>query len=164
MDSNAGSIENESLAGRFSRLWETGLPVPDVFDFLSSHPSASAEDRLEVLLEDQHQRWLRGKPLPLRVYLSAFPDIAERGELIRALVDRERHERRRSVGRLNETIDSPSPSLLLSESDTVAVEIESTPVDTEGDPIRSGLRALTHGTHPDLSPRPSQHQEPGECR
>jgi serine/threonine protein kinase len=135
MDSNSGSIENEGLAGCFSRLWEAELPVPDVFAFLSSHPSASAEERLEILLEDQHQRWLRGQHLPLRVYLSAFPDIAERGELVRALVDRERHERRRSAGRLNETIESPTPSFLLSASDTVPVEIGSNPVDTEGDPI-----------------------------
>ncbi len=84
MDSNSGSIENEGLAECFSRLWETGLSVPDVFAFLSSRPAVAPEDRLEVLLEDQHQRWLRGQPLPLRVYLSAFPDIAERGELIRA--------------------------------------------------------------------------------
>jgi eukaryotic-like serine/threonine-protein kinase len=139
MDANSGSIESVGLAECFSRLWENGLPIPDVFDFLAARPAVPAEVRIGVLLEDQHQRWRRGQPLPLRVYLSAFPDIAERGELIRALVDRERHERRRSAGRLNQTIDNPTPSLLLSESDTVPVEIESSPLETQGDRSTPGL-------------------------
>src|SRR5690348_15524217 len=104
MDASVGTTENERLAVRFSRLWEVGCPVPDVFSFLSAHRDVPCLDRLDVLLIDQHHRWLRGQPLPLRVYLSAFPEIAERGELIRALVDGERQQRRRSALRLNETI------------------------------------------------------------
>ena len=134
MDANSASIESEGLAACFSRLWEKDLPIPDVFAFLSERPAVPAGERLEVLLEDQHQRWLRGQPLPLRVYLSAFPDIAERGEFIRALVDRERQERRKSAGRLNDTLDNPTPSAILSESETIAVEVESSPVDTQADP------------------------------
>ena len=133
MGSNSGSIEGERLAGQFARLWGIGLPIPDVFDFLATHPPASPEERLEVLVEDQRQRWFRGHPLPIRVYLSAFPDISGRGDLIRVLVDRERHERRGGAGRLNETIDAPSPSVLLSETPTLAVEIESGHHLTEAD-------------------------------
>ncbi len=134
MNSNSGSNEDECLAGQFARLWEAGPPVPDVFSFLSSHLAVGAEDRLEVLLVDQHQRWRHGLPLPIRVYLSAFPDIAERGELIRPLVDGERQERRRSFGRLNETIAGHSPSLVLSETPTEPVAFESRRNDTEVDP------------------------------
>ncbi|MGP0063866.1 MAG: serine/threonine-protein kinase PknK [Isosphaeraceae bacterium] len=148
MGSNSGSIQNEGLAQCFSRLWENGLPVPDVFAFLASRPSVSAEERLAVLLEDQRQRWRCGQSLPLRVYLSAFPDIAERGELIRILVDREREERRRSAGRLNETIDNPTPSLLISKSDTVPVEIGSTPANTEGDGSSPALDLSPTGAGP----------------
>ena len=125
MGSNSGSIQDERLAGQFARLWGIGLPIPDVFDFLATHPPSSPEERLEVLVEDQRQRWFRGHPLPIRVYLSAFPEIADRGDLVRVLVDRERHERRAGAGRLNETLEAPSPSILLSDTPTLAVEIES---------------------------------------
>ena len=135
MNSNSGSIEDERLAGRFARLWEAGSPIPDVFGFLSSYPAVRAEDRLEVLLVDQHQRWLHGQPLPIRVYLAAFPDIAERGELIRSLVDGERQQRRQSFGRLNETIAGPTPSLVLSETPTEPVAFDSRRNETEVDPL-----------------------------
>ena len=103
----------------------------------------AAEDRLEVLLVDQQQRWLHGQPLPIRVYLSAFPDIAERGELIRPLVNGERQERRRSLGRLNETMVGLTPSLVLSETPTESVAFESRRNETEADPI-----ALAHEVSP----------------
>ena len=122
MEASAGTTETERLAVRFSRLWEVGCPAPDVFSFLSSHRDVPCSDRLDVLLVDQHHRWLRGQPLPLRVYLSAFPDIAERGELIRKLVDGERQERRRSALRLNETIGG-EPAGSLSEVSTEAVDL-----------------------------------------
>jgi serine/threonine protein kinase len=89
----------DRLADRFSRLWEDGVSTPDVIAFLSSHPDVLSIDRLEVLLVDQVERWRRGKGLPLRVYLSAFSDIAANGELVRALVDGDRRERRRAAGR-----------------------------------------------------------------
>ncbi len=44
--------------------------------------------------------------------------------MIRALVDGERHGRRRSAGRLNETVLDPSPEVLLSETPTEAVEVQ----------------------------------------
>ncbi len=53
---------------------------------------------------------------------------------------------------MNETIDSPTPSLLLSESDTIAVEIESSPGRDRRRSDRLGLRSLPNGTHPDLAP------------
>ena len=48
------------------------------------------------------RRWQRGKALPIRIYLSAFSDIARDGELIRALVDCDRRERRRAAARTYE--------------------------------------------------------------
>ena len=145
----------------FARLWEAGPPVPDVFDFLSSHPAVSAEDRLEVLLVDQRQRWLRGHPLPIRVYLSAFPDIAERGELIRSWLNGERHERRRSSGRLNETIDG-AHALLVALGDAHRSRSRSNRgrIDTEADPDRPARDVTPTGpmTIPPSGLR--QHPEP----
>ncbi|MHB1559000.1 MAG: serine/threonine-protein kinase [Isosphaeraceae bacterium] len=127
MGSAAESSEVDRPVDRFSRLWRPDAPVPDVFVFLASVPGLSLVERLEILLADQRLRWIRGQPLPLRVYLSAFPDIAERGEMVRALVDGERHGRRKSAGRLNETILDPSPEVLLSETPTEAVDVRPIP-------------------------------------
>ena len=122
IESGSGISEIEKPVDRFTRLWEPDVPVPDVFAFLASYPDISIADRLWVLLADQRMRWMRGQPLPLRVYLSAYPEIAERGELIRALVDGERQGRRKSAGRLNETIPDPNPDALHSETPTEAVD------------------------------------------
>ncbi len=99
MELNSALNMTDRLADRFSQLWADGVSTPDVFAFLSSHPDVLSVDRLEVLLVDQEQRWRRGKALPLRIYLSAFSDIAANGELVRALVDGDRRERRRAAGR-----------------------------------------------------------------
>ena len=99
MESKPALDTKDRLADRYSRLWDDGVSTPDVFAFLSSHFDVHSVDRLEVLLVDQAERWRRGKPLPLRIYLSAFSDIAANGELVRALVDRDRRERRRAAGR-----------------------------------------------------------------
>ena len=106
-----------------ARLWEPGAPVPDVFAFLAAR-AATSPWRIgsTVLLVDQELRWLRGEPLPLRVYLSTFPEIAERGEMIRALVDGERDQRRRSARRLNETVPEPARTPSHSETPTEAAE------------------------------------------
>ncbi|HZW31346.1 MAG TPA: serine/threonine-protein kinase, partial [Isosphaeraceae bacterium] len=151
MDASAGTMENERLAVRFSQLWEAGQSAPDVFSFLSSHRDVPCTDRLDVLLVDQHHRWLRGQPLPLRVYLSAFPDIAERGELIRALVDGERQERRRSALRLNETI-SGQPAGSLSEVPTEAVEFPAELPRDDTDPDQTAPGAEIAPTRPMSSP------------
>ena len=99
MESNSDPDSKVRPAERFSRLWEDGVSTPDVFAFLASQPDALSIDRLEVLLIDQEERWRRDKALPLRIYLSAFSDIAANGELVRALVDGDRRERRRAAGR-----------------------------------------------------------------
>src|SRR5579883_588102 len=128
MDSWTGSAGVESPADEYSRLWEPGVPAPDVFAFLAARREIPLADRLAVLLVDQKQRWMRGQPLPLRVYLTAFPEIAERGEMIRALVDGEREERRRSAGRLNETVPAPDATGSCSETPT---EFAGPPLDRE---------------------------------
>ena len=122
----------EALVVQFSRLWETGPSLPDVFAFLSSHPGLADVERLGVLLVDQRERWLRGKSLPLRIYLSAFPDIAARGEMVRALVDGERVERRRSMGGPDETLN-PNTFDIVSEAPTHPIEGEAPADDTQVD-------------------------------
>jgi len=134
MDSKNLSNTNEPLAVQFARLWETSLSTPDVFAFLSLHPDALTSERLEVLLLDQHLRWQRRQPLPIRLYLSAFPDIAARGEMVRALVDHERQERRRSTRRPDETVDA-QPADLVSEAFTQPIEIEAARDETEADQV-----------------------------
>ena len=99
MEVNAALNTPERLADRFFHLWEDGVSTPDVFGFLASYPAIQSAEKLEVLLVDQEERWRRGKALPLRIYLSAFADIAAEGELVRALVDGDRRERRRAAGR-----------------------------------------------------------------
>ena len=134
METESPAKPDEALALQFSRLWEAAPSFPDVFEFLSSHPELADVERLDVLLVDQHERWLRGKSLPLRIYLSAFPEIAARGEMVRALVDGERVERRRNMGGPDET---PNPNTLdvVSEAPTHPIEGEARTDDTqvEGD-------------------------------
>lgn len=140
MGSATESSEVDRPVDRFSRLWGPDAPVPDVFAFLASCPELSLVERLEILLADQRLRWIRGQSLPLRVYLSAFPDIAERGEMVRALVDGERQGRRKSSGRLNETIVDPNPAALLSETPTEAVDVR--PIGGAAEPGAGGQARL----------------------
>jgi serine/threonine protein kinase len=130
MDPNPTPSLGECLPDHFARLWVSGGPTPDVFAYLSSHQNLSPEQRLEVLLVDQHLRWVRGQPLPLRVYLSAFPDIARKSEMVRALVDGDREERRRSAGRLNDTLGMQSADLV-SQASTQSLQFEPVHNDTE---------------------------------
>ena len=78
METEAPAKPEGALALEFSKLWTTESAGPDVFAFLSSHPEITDNERLDVLLVDQRERWLRRASLPLRVYLSAFPEIAAR--------------------------------------------------------------------------------------
>ena len=137
MDSNSNQNKIERLSQHFSKLWESGNSFPDVFAFLSSHPNSPNTDRLEVLLVDQRQRWQRGRALPLRIYLSAFPDIAAHGEMVRALVDGERYGRQRTSGRSYRKQAAASCDSV-SEAPTQSVEFA--PDDTEVD--RNGLASI----------------------
>ena len=134
METESPPRPDEALALQFSKLWETGPSLPDVFDFISSHPELADDERLDVLLVDQRERWHRGKSLPLRIYLSAFPEIAARGEMVRALVDGERVERRRNMGGPDETLN-PNTLDVVSEAPTHPIEGEVRTDDTqvEGD-------------------------------
>ncbi len=127
---NTAPDTDERPATRFSRLWETSLATPDVFAFLRLYPDLPPIDRLDVLLVDQKERWRRRQPLPLRIYLSAFPDIAAEGEMVRALADGDRHERRRSAGLQSDTAGMKTLDIL-SEALTQRVEGESERADTE---------------------------------
>ena len=48
-----------ALALQFSKLWETGPPCPTCSLFSLPIPIAD-DERLDVLLVDQRERWLRG--------------------------------------------------------------------------------------------------------
>jgi serine/threonine protein kinase len=132
MNPAAAGNAMEGLALCYSKLWETELSAPDVFAFLSSHPDVPDTDRLSVLLVDQEERWQRGRALPLRIYLTAFPEIAARGEMVRALVDGERRHRRKSSDRGNETTSQHSADLA-SEAATHPIDVDSALPETEGD-------------------------------
>jgi serine/threonine protein kinase len=129
MESGSASDTSERLAERYSKLWDTGLSLPDVFAFLSSHPQVANIDRLDVLLVDQQERWRRGQALPIRVYLSAFPELAARGEMVRALVDGDRQERRRSTGHF--AVPTTQTADIGSDIPTQPIEGECAPDDTE---------------------------------
>jgi serine/threonine protein kinase/tetratricopeptide (TPR) repeat protein len=135
MELNTAQNTKDQLALRYLQLWETGHAIPDVFAFLSGYPDAQAVDRLEVLLVDQEERWRRGKALALRVYLSAFPDIAAEGEQVRALVDCERRERRRAAGRPAET-GAMATADRVSEGRTQPIAVEPDRDDTEVDRVQ----------------------------
>jgi hypothetical protein len=132
MEATTGTNTAEPLAPRFSGLWESSPSPPDVFAFLSSHANASDAERLGVLLVDQRERWRRGQSLPLRIYLSAFPTIAAQGEMVRALVDGERHERWRTARQLHLTMGLPTAERV-SEAPTQSIDAASVPDDTEVD-------------------------------
>jgi serine/threonine protein kinase len=134
MDSKNLSNTDEPLTVQFAKLWETSLSTPDVFAFLASYPDVVISERLKVLLLDQHLRRQRRQLLPLRLYLSAFPEIAASGEMVRALVDHDRQERRRSTGRPDETLEAQLADLV-SEDFTHLIDIASAHDETEADQV-----------------------------
>jgi serine/threonine protein kinase len=133
MDSSPTTDAAKKLVAQYGKLWESGGVAPDVFAFLSSHPGLAANDRLELLLFDQRQRWMRGEQIPLRVYLSAFPDIAGKTELIRALVDCERAHRRQTFRRVDESTTADLANVA-SQAATERIESASARQETEADP------------------------------
>jgi serine/threonine protein kinase len=136
MESSPTTDANKPLAAQFDKLWEAGGVAPDVFAFLSSHPGLAARDRLELLLIDQRRRWLRGQQLPLRVYLSACPDIAGKSEMIRVLVDRDREHRRQSFSRVDASTASDLANVV-SQAATERIEPACARQETEADPAFS---------------------------
>ncbi len=130
METKAPVKPEGSLAREFSKLWASEPAGPDVFAFLAAHPEISDELRLDVLLVDQRERWARGISLPLRVYLSGFSEIAANGEMVRALVDGERAERRKSLGALVESLN-PNTFDVSSETPTQPIEGEPAKDDTQ---------------------------------
>jgi serine/threonine protein kinase len=63
-----------SLAQRFRALWEASGSPPDVFAFLASHPEATIQERLEVILIDQKYHGREGRKRSVSDYLAALPD------------------------------------------------------------------------------------------
>src|SRR5438094_7652711 len=92
MSSGGGGGRGEFLADRYASLWEEGA-VPDVFAFLGAHPTATVEERVEVVRVDQRRRWPAGVGRPVEHYLIGAPEIAAQTELIELLIDEERRVR-----------------------------------------------------------------------
>lgn len=69
----------------FINLWRQG-GVPDVFQFLASHPTLPAEEQLEIVRIDQHRRWESGNAIPVERYFAQLPflhnDLQTRFELV----------------------------------------------------------------------------------
>jgi serine/threonine protein kinase len=80
-DPDAGATERPLLVDRFDELWRTKETAPDVFAFLAAHTTATACERVEVLLVDQAHRWRTDDPIPAERYLQEFPEIARNPEL-----------------------------------------------------------------------------------
>ncbi len=138
MESTPTTDASKQLTAQYGKLWEAGGVAPDVFAFLSSHPGLATNDRLELLLIDQRQRWLRGQQLPLRVYLSACPDIAGKSELLRALVDGEREHRRQSLSRVDEATALDLANAV-SQAATERIAPPNARQETEADPAFAAL-------------------------
>ncbi len=65
------------------------VALPDLRSYLAECEQLPPEAKLEILLIDQHTRWRRGEPLDVQFYLEACPQVAERCELRRQLLDEE---------------------------------------------------------------------------
>ena len=129
METEAPAKPEGSLAREFSKLWASEVAGPDVFAFLSARPEISDDLRLDVLLVDQRERWARRVSLPLRVYLSAFPEIAANGEMVRALVDGGRGATQELGGIVESLI--PNTFDAVSETPTQPIEGEPAKDDTQ---------------------------------
>ncbi len=70
------ALISQSLAQRYSALWNTGPEPPDVYAFLREHAAASPRERLDVLFIDQQQRWRCGRPSSVEDYCRHVTDIA----------------------------------------------------------------------------------------
>ena len=79
MESKSAPETNERLAVSYSKLWDSGLSLPDVFAFLGSHPEVPNIDRLDVLLVDQQERWRRAERCRCGSISRLFP-TSRRGE------------------------------------------------------------------------------------
>ena len=73
MISSSSNHSKHSLAEAFQRLCGGDGSAPDVFEFLSQHPAASAEEIAAVCSIDQSRRWQAGSGLPVESYLGKYP-------------------------------------------------------------------------------------------
>lgn len=64
------------LASQIVALWQSNASPPDVLAFLGQHSSASAQDKLQVILCDQQRRWQTDHPLLVEHYLAQRPELA----------------------------------------------------------------------------------------
>jgi hypothetical protein len=69
-------VQDDSLVGRFSALWDESEASPDVFQFLEQHADASARDCADVVLLDQSRRHEHDSRLAVEEYLAQLPRVA----------------------------------------------------------------------------------------
>ena len=83
--------EDMTLAGEYSALWGAGSQVPDLFEFLRSHPNVGSEQRTRLLFVDQARTWSSGLGRTVEDYLRGCPELAVDTELVLRLLVREYH-------------------------------------------------------------------------
>ncbi|APW59747.1 serine/threonine-protein kinase PknK [Paludisphaera borealis] len=97
MSTSEPANTDESATARFRSLWESSDAPPDLFAFLRSMSELSASERVEVVRIDQRNRWRIGRPLSLKAYLKALPDVAVQVDLVRVLIEGDRKGRLRAA-------------------------------------------------------------------
>ncbi|WP_165221520.1 serine/threonine-protein kinase [Aquisphaera insulae] len=148
-----------NLAPEFQQLWEGSTSSPDVFHFLSRHPSAAMDEKVDVLRVDQKYRWKTGKPLSLQTYLRRLPSLAERLDLIRKLIAGDQSCRRESLAS-GSTSPGQSEAGGSTESATQVVEMPGSLLETMAEePPRSG--EATSAGHPAATTPPVRPSEIG---
>lgn len=58
-----------TLVERFRSLWDSSDDAPDVFAFLDENHHASDNERCDIVLADQYQRWQRGAEITSEEYI-----------------------------------------------------------------------------------------------
>ncbi len=65
------------LANRWRDQWQSSTSSPDVFTFLNKNASASAAEKVNVILVDQAKRWQTPEPLRVDDYLNWVSELAD---------------------------------------------------------------------------------------
>lgn len=127
MDQKIAGSDDASAVECFSALWGDGGAPPDLFSFLSQRQFITPNERLELLLCDQRERWRRGIQLPVESYLEKLPELSRDPRFVVELISAEQRLRTSSQCLLE------SDELRLSQnwnasSDDVSLESDGPPL------------------------------------
>lgn len=65
------------LANRWRDQWQSTTSSPDVFAFLNENASASAAEKVDVILVDQANRWQTPEPVRVEDYLNCVSELTD---------------------------------------------------------------------------------------